>query len=217
MATIPARTEFFRRPRRSSRRTTFRKRLENGGPAGNGGSIHHDAKPQPKDALPIITFDHDVTVHLNGEDIRALHFPAGHTDGDSIIFFPKSNVVHMGDDFVTYGFPFIDVESGGSVDGMIAAVETVIAQLPPDVKVIPGHGPLSNINDMKAYLQMMKETRAVIADALAKGQTLDQMKQAKLLAPWKKYSGDFVNEDTYIETVYYSLTGQKTGKFVKHN
>src|SRR5690349_17193221 len=104
-----------------------RKRLENGGPAGNGGSIHHDAKPQPKDALPIITFDHDVTVHLNGEDIRALHFPAGHTDGDSIIFFPKSNVVHMGDDFVTYGFPFIDVESGGSVDGMIAAVEQVIA------------------------------------------------------------------------------------------
>ena len=90
----------------------MRKRLERGGPAGNGGSIHMDAKPAPKEALPIITFDHDVTVHLNGEDIRALYFPAGHTDGDSIIFFPKSNVVHMGDDFVTYGFPFIDVDSG---------------------------------------------------------------------------------------------------------
>lgn len=131
-----------------------RKRLETGGSAGNGGSIHFDAKPQSKEALPIITFDHDVTVHLNGEDIRALFFPAGHTDGDSIIFFPKSNVVHMGDDFVTYGFPFIDVESGGSINGMIDAVEKVIAQLPPDVKVIPGHGPLSSLDDMRAYVKL---------------------------------------------------------------
>ena len=84
-----------------------------------------------------------MTVHLNGEDIRALYFPAGHTDGDSIIFFPKSNVVHMGDDFVTYGFPFIDVESGGSINGMIEGVEKVMAQVPADVKIIPGHGPVS--------------------------------------------------------------------------
>jgi len=112
-----------------------RKRLESGGSAGNGGSIHMDNKPVDKGALPIITFDHDVTVHLNGEDIRALFFPAGHTDGDSIIFFPKSNVVHMGDDFVTYGFPFIDVDSGGSINGMIDGVEKVIAQVPPDVKI----------------------------------------------------------------------------------
>ena len=87
-----------------------RKRLEAGATAGNLGSIKVEQKAQPKDALPIITFDHEVTVHLNGEDIRALHFPSGHTDGDSIIFFPKSNVVHMGDDFVPYGFPFIDLE-----------------------------------------------------------------------------------------------------------
>src|SRR5207302_6632938 len=121
-----------------------RKRLESGGAAGNGGSVHFDAKPVAKEALPIITFDHDVTVHLNGEDIRALYFPAGHTDGDSVIFFPKSNVVHMGDDFVTYGFPFIDVDSGGSIDGMIDGVEKVIAQVPADVKIIPGHGPISS-------------------------------------------------------------------------
>ena len=92
-----------------------RKRLETGGAAGNGGSVKMELKPAPKAALPIITFEHDVTVHLNGEDIRALHFPGGHTDGDAVIFFPKNNVVHMGDDFVRYGFPFIDVTSGGSV------------------------------------------------------------------------------------------------------
>jgi len=76
-----------------------------------------DYKAAPKAALPVITFEHDVTVHLNGEDIRALHFPAGHTDGDAVISFRRNNVVHMGDDFVRYGFPFIDVASGGSVQG----------------------------------------------------------------------------------------------------
>src|SRR5215831_8857833 len=194
-----------------------RKRLESGGTAGNGSSVHVAAEPQPKEALPILTFDHDVTVHLNGEDIRALYFPAGHTDGDSVIFFPKSNVVHMGDDFVTYGFPFIDIDSGGSIDGMIDGVEEVLAQVPADVKIIPGHGPISNVDDVKAYLSMLKATREVVAKAIAKHQTLDQMKQAKLLDPWKKYSGDFINEDAFLETLYNSLTGQKNGKFIKHN
>lgn len=194
-----------------------RKRLETGSTAGNGGSIKFAQDPSAKEALPIITFDHDVTVHLNGEDIRALHFPSGHTDGDSIIFFPKSNVVHMGDDFVTYGFPFIDVDGGGSVDGMIDAVQKTIAQLPPDVKVIPGHGPISNLDDVRAFLKMMQDTRAVVQAALKQGKTLDQMKQAKILDPWKKYSGEFVSQDAYLETVYNSLTGQKNGKFIKHN
>ncbi len=194
-----------------------RKRLESGGVAGNGSSVHFDAKPQPKEALPIITFDHDVTVHLNGEDIRALYFPAGHTDGDSIIFFPKSNVVHMGDDFGNYGFPFIDVEGGGSINGMIDAVETVIAQLPPDVKVIPGHGPVSSLDDMRIYLKLLKETRDVVQHALQQGQTLEQMKQAGILSPWKKYAGGFISEDAYLETLYNSLTGQKNGRFIKHN
>jgi len=194
-----------------------RKRLQEGGTAGNGGSVHFDAQPQLKEALPIITFDHDVTVHLNGEDIRALHFPAGHTDGDSIIFFPKSNVVHMGDDFVTYGFPFIDIDSGGSINGMIDAVEKVIPQLPPDVKVIPGHGPVSNLDDVRAFLKMLKDTRDAVQAALQQGKTLEQMKQQKILDSWKKYSGDFISEDAFLETLYNSLTGQKNGKFIKHN
>jgi glyoxylase-like metal-dependent hydrolase (beta-lactamase superfamily II) len=194
-----------------------RKRLESGGGAGNGGSVHMDAKPAAKEALPIITFDHDVTVHLNGEDIRALHLPAGHTDGDSIIFFPKSNVVHMGDDFVTYGFPFIDVESGGSIDGMIDGVEKAIAQLPTDVKIIPGHGPVSNLDDVRAYLAMLKATREAVATQMKDGKTVDQMKQAKILEPWKKYSGEFISSDAFIETLYNSLSGAKTGAYIKHN
>ena len=193
-----------------------RKRLETGGTAGNGGSVKIENKPAVKAALPIITFDHDVTVHLNGEDIRALHFPSGHTDGDSIIFFPKNNVVHMGDDFVRYGFPFIDVAAGGSVQGMIAACEKVAAELPADVKVIPGHGALSNMDDVKAFTKMLKETSAVVQKALDEHKTLDQMKQAKILAPWDKFAGSFINSDAYIETLYNSLTGHK-GEFLKHN
>ena len=194
-----------------------RKRLQEGGKAGNGGSVQFDAKPQPPEALPIITFEHDVTVHLNGEDIRALHFPSGHTDGDSIIFFQKANVVHMGDDFVTYGFPFIDVDAGGSVKGMIDAVDKMIAQLPPDVKIIPGHGPVSNLDDMRAFVKMLKETTAAVEKALKEKKTLDQMKQAKILEPWKKYDGDFIKADAFIETLYNSLTNKKDAGLMKHN
>jgi len=193
-----------------------RKRLVSGGAAGNGGSIKMEVKPAPKGQLPIITFEHDVTVHLNGEDIRALHFPSGHTDGDSIIFFPKNNVVHMGDDFVRYGFPFIDVTSGGSVQGMIDATEKATAQLPADVKVIPGHGALSNLDDVRAFTKMLKETSAAVQKALDAKKTLEQMKAEKILAPWEKFSGGFINSDAFIETLYNSLTGHK-GEFVKHN
>lgn len=193
-----------------------RKRLATGGSAGNGGSLKFDYKASSKAGLPVITFEHDVTVHLNGEDIRALHFPAGHTDGDAVIFFPKNNVVHMGDDFVRYGFPFIDVASGGSVQGMIAAMEKVSAQLPADVKVIPGHGGLSNLDDVREFVKMLKETSAVVQKAIDQHKTVEQMKQEKILEPWKKWSGDFIDSDKFIETLYNSLTG-KAGEFVRHN
>jgi len=193
-----------------------RKRLESGGIAGNGSSLTMEVKPAPKGALPVITFDHDVTVHLNGEDIRALHFPAGHTDGDAIIFFPKNNVVHMGDDFVRYGFPFIDVSSGGSVQGMIAAMDKVSTQLPPDVKVIPGHGALSNLDDVREFTKMLKETSAAVQKAIDEHKTVEQMKQEKILAPWAKWSGGFLDAGKFIETLYNSLTGSK-GEFLKHN
>ena len=209
--------EYFQKQAPIIAQDNVRKRLEGGGTGGNGGAVKSEHKPATKEALPIITFDHDVTVHLNGEDIRALYFPAGHTDGDAVIFFSKSNVVHMGDDFVTYGFPFIDVDSGGSINGMIEGVEKVLTQVPADVKIIPGHGPISSVDDVRAYVKMLKETRDAVEKALKQHKTVDQMKQAKILAPWKKYSGDFINEDTFIETLYNSLTGQKNNKFVKHN
>ncbi|HSE48599.1 MAG TPA: MBL fold metallo-hydrolase [Terriglobales bacterium] len=169
--------------------------------------------PAPKDALPIITFDDSLTVHLNGEDIQALHFPNGHTDGDSVIFFPKANVVHMGDDFVRYGFPFIDTENGGTVSGLVAGCEKVLATVPADAKFIPGHGPLSTADDVRKFIQMIKDTRAVVAAAVAKKQTPDQMKQAKLLAQWEDpYGKGFIKANDWIDALYDDVTHSKTGK-----
>ena len=194
-----------------------RKRLESGGNPGNLGSVKQEMKPAAREALPILTFSKDVTIHLNGEDIHVLHYPSGHTDGDSMIFFPESNVVHMGDDFVTYGFPFIDLAGGGSVEGMIVAVEHAIAILPTDVKVIPGHGMISNLDDVRRFVAMLKETRDIVENAIRAGKTLDQMKQEKILEAWKNLSGEFISTDAFIETLYNDLTGKKSGEYLKHN
>jgi cyclase len=188
-----------------------RERMKNGSTV-----MGREVKPAAKEALPIITFNDRASVHLNGEDIRAVHFPAGHTDGDSVIYFTKSNVVHMGDDFVRYGFPFVDLESGGSVEGMIAAVEKVMATFPPDAKVIPGHGDLSTVAEMKPYVTMLQETLAKVQTGIKQGKTLDQLKQEKVLAAYEKWNGDFISTDKWIETLYHDLTDKK-GEFVKHN
>ena len=168
--------------------------------------------PAAKEALPVITFDQSATVHLNGEDIRALHFPSGHTDGDSVIFFPKANVVHMGDDFVTYGFPFVDVEHGGSVSGMIAGDEKVLTMVPADAKFIPGHGPLSTGDDVRKFIAMMKETRAMVADAVRKKMTVEKMKANKILAKYEEqYGKGFIKTDDWIDTLYADVAQKKAG------
>jgi cyclase len=191
-----------------------RKRLEASGESGNRGSLVFPTSPQPKGVLPILTFNHNLTIHLNDEDIQVMHLPNAHTDGDSIVYFPKSNVVHMGDDFLRIGFPFVDLSAGGSVLGLIAALEDVIARLPPDVKVIPGHGPVSNIDDIRTLVTMLKDTRAAVERGCKQGKTLDQLKEEKVLEPWKDWSGPFITSDIYLETLYNDITG-KSGSLVK--
>ncbi len=173
-----------------------RKRLQEGGPPPGG------AKPASKGALPVITFDDKTTVHINGEDIRAVHFPHGHTDGDSVIFFKQANVVHMGDDFVTYGFPFVDVKSGGSISGMIAGDEKVLGMLQPDTKIIPGHGPLSTPAELRKFIDMLKETRAIVADGMKQGKTVQQLKDEHVLAKFDNLGTGFIKTDAWIDTLY---------------
>src|SRR4051812_4858241 len=177
-----------------------RKRLKDGGSvAGN------EVKPAAKAALPVITFNDRTTVHVNGEDIRAAHFPHGHTDGDSVIFFPQSNVVHMGDDFVTYGFPFVDVKSGGSISGMIAGDEKVLGMLSADAKIIPGHGPLSAPADLRKFIDMLKETRGLVEDGIRQKKTVQQLKEEHVLAKYESLGKGFIKTDAWIETLYHDV------------
>lgn len=174
-------------------------------------------EPAEPVALPIITFDKKLTVHLNGEDIRAIHVPQAHTDGDSVIFFTQSNVVHMGDNFFAGRFPFVDLDSGGSVQGLIAGVEKVLGELPADVTIIPGHGPVSKKADLQTYLTMLKETSTAVQDSIKKGQTLEQIKAAKLFeAKYSSWSWGFINADIWAEILYRSYAKPATGQNPKH-
>lgn len=165
--------------------------------------------PSPKEALPIITFNQTLTVHFNGEEIRAIHFPQGHTDGDSVIFFTSSNVVHLGDDFFAGSFPFVDLESGGTVEGLIKNVGEIIEKIPAGAKLIPGHGPLSTIDDLKAYHRMLQQTTEIVRQKIAAGKTLDQVKTEGLPAEWAPWGKGFINTARWVETIYTSLTAKK--------
>jgi glyoxylase-like metal-dependent hydrolase (beta-lactamase superfamily II) len=166
----------------------------------------------PKEALPVITFNQSVSIHFNGEEIRVIHFPNGHTDGDSVMFFSTSNVVHMGDHFFAGRFPFIDLEHGGSVAGLTRNIEAVIARVPADVKIIPGHGPLSTLDDLKLYRRMLTETTAHVRKGMAAGSTLAQLKTAGLPDEWKTWGTGFINTGVWIETIFNSLSKDGAGR-----
>ena len=163
--------------------------------------------PAPKIALPVVTFNDTATIHVNGEEIRAVHFPNGHTDGDSVIFFPQSNVVHMGDDFFNGRFPFIDIDNGGSVRGMLADVEKILATLPDDVKVIPGHGELGDKASLRRFADMLRGTSAAVEKEIKAGKTLEQVKADNVLAQWADWGKDwFVDANGFAASLYRDLT-----------
>ena len=185
-----------------------RVRMATGNPDPNPDN-HRD--PAPKAALPVITFNNTATVHINGEDIRAVHFPHGHTDGDAVVWFTQSNVVHMGDDFFNGVFPFIDVDSGGSVQGLMRNIEEIIPQLKPDTKVIPGHGPLGTVDDLKTYLAMLKDSYAIVGTSVKQGKTLEQLKKEHVLAKYDKWAWDIFKADDFVEILYKDITHGKEG------
>ncbi len=168
--------------------------------------------PKPKEAWPVITFDQAVSIHVNGEEIRAIHFPHGHTDGDAVIFFTGSNVVHMGDDFFVGRFPFVDLNAGGDVAGLIQNIETLLKEIPADAKIIPGHGPLSGIDELKAYHAMLTETSNVVKQQIAAGKTLEEIKAAGLPDNWASWGSGFINTERWLETLYQSYTREMSSK-----
>ena len=163
-------------------------------------------EPLPKVALPIITFDESLSIHFNGEEIRAIHYPNSHTDGDIVIFFTKSNVVHMGDLFFSGMFPFVDLDHGGDVEGLTESVGKILAELPKGAKIIPGHGPLSTTDDLKTYHRMLVETTRIVRERLKAGKTLEQIKADGLPDPWKSWGSGFISTDKWLESIVKSLS-----------
>jgi cyclase len=163
--------------------------------------------PAPAPALPAVTFSDTATFHLNGDEIAAFHVAPAHTDGDSVIHFRKANVIHMGDLFFNGNYPFVDLSSGGSFEGMIAAADKVLPLCNEATKVIPGHGPVAGKADLVAYRAVLVGVRDAIKPLVAAGKTLDEVKAAKPTAPWdEKWGKGFIRPELFVETAYKSLS-----------
>lgn len=164
-------------------------------------------QPLTDEALPVVTFDDGLSVYFNGEQIKVFHLPHGHTDGDCVVHFTKSNVIHMGDLMFSGMFPFVDLDHGGDVEGMARNVAKIIKSAKPDVKIIPGHGPLSTLDDLKAFHEMLTATTDHVRKGMKSGKSLNDLKQAGFPDKWKSWANGFIKTDRWIETIYKSLKG----------
>ncbi len=161
--------------------------------------------PAKKEALPVITYDTGMSLYFNGEEIRLTHLPAGHTDGDSLVYFVGSNVLHMGDHFFVDTFPFIDLNGGGSVEGYLANIEKVLKTLPQGAKIIPGHGPLAGREELERFVATIRETVTLVRTKRDAGKTLEQVKAEGLPEKFKSWGAGYINTDTWLQTVFTSL------------
>lgn len=160
----------------------------------------------PKRALPVITFREAITFHLNGIEIEVFHAKSAHTDGDAIIYFKDRGVVHMGDVYFNGSYPFIDLESGGSVNGVIAAVDRVLALSDKPSTIIPGHGPLSDRAQLEQYREMLSTVRSRVAAGIASEKTVDQVIASRPAAEFDpRWGSGFIKSEAFVRTVYQSL------------
>ena len=159
----------------------------------------------PRAALPVVTFADGVSFHWNGRHIGVTHVGEAHTDGDVIVHFPRANIFHMGDTFFRGRYPFIDVDSGGGVDGVIAAANLVLERASEGTRIIPGHGDLAAPEHLRAYRDMLETVRMRVASLVANGRTEDQVVAAAPTSDLDDVWGD--NPERFVRAVYKSLSG----------
>ncbi|MCK9504489.1 MAG: MBL fold metallo-hydrolase [Porticoccaceae bacterium] len=166
-------------------------------------------QPYPEKALPEITYSQVITLHFGGEEVEIVHYPSGHTDGDSVVFFKNSNVVHMGDHFFNGIFPFVDVDNGGNVENMANNVKAILAQIDGDTKVIPGHGALGDKKDLQAFYDMLVGTTAEVKAMMAEGLDLAAIQERGLSEQWQPWTKGFLSTEVWIGIIHASLSRQK--------
>ena len=160
--------------------------------------------PMPKVGLPVITFDEGLSLHFNGEEIKVIHFSEGHTDGDAIVYFTKSNVYHLSDYFFEGRFPYVDLENGGNVANYIENVDKMIGMISDDAKIVPGHGNVSSLDELKEYHSMLVETVTLVWNQMSRHRSLEDIIERGLPKKYKKWQWNFITEKRWIETVYAS-------------
>jgi len=159
-----------------------------------------------KPGWPVVAYAQSLSIHFNKEEIRVQHLPHGHTDGDSVVFFSKSNVVHMGDLMFNGTFPFVDLQHGGDVEGLARNVQAVIDQLHADAKVIPGHGALTDLSGLKVYHTMLVECIECVRGQMKAGKTLGDITTGGVPERWAGWGGGFIKTDQWIATIHESLS-----------
>jgi cyclase len=160
----------------------------------------------PKVALPVVTYEHGLKVHLNDDEVRTVHMHNGHTDGDSIVVWRRANVVHMGDlYFNKVTLPFIDLNSGGTAKGLLAAIDKALGLVNDTTKIIPGHGPVATKADLAAYRAMLADVIGKVEAGIKARRTLDQIKASKPAAPYDTNPQAFIKGDAFVEAIYNSL------------
>ncbi|MEL7130364.1 MAG: MBL fold metallo-hydrolase [Pseudomonadota bacterium] len=154
-------------------------------------------------AWPVITFDDDIRLHLNGQTIEVFHTPNAHTDGDAMIMFQEANVLHMGDVFFVGRFPFIDVSSGGTVEGYMAAMKQARDRIDDKTRIIPGHGRLASRADLVESIEMLEQVTATVRQAMSDGMDADAAVVADSLAPWAdSWGAGFISAEVFIRLIY---------------
>ena len=166
--------------------------------------------PALKIALPVVTYDQGLKVHLNGDEVRTIHLANGHTDGDSIVIWRSANVVHMGDlYFNKVTLPFIDLNSGGSAKGLLAAIDKALTLVDDRTKIIPGHGPMASKADLAGYRAMLADVIGKVEAGIKAKRTLDAIKATKPAARYDTNPQAFIKGDGFVETIYKSLTAPR--------
>jgi cyclase len=165
--------------------------------------------PSPAVALPVVTFSDSAAFHINDDQLVVFHVPAAHTDGDVLVHFTKADVIHMGDTFMTIGYPFIDLDSGGNINGVIGAADRAIAACSPQTIIIPGHGPTTDCAGLREWRNMLARVRDAVRAEMQRGRTLEQIKAAEPSKAFDaKWGQGFIQGPAFVESVYRSLGGR---------
>jgi len=165
-------------------------------------AFNRTIEASPEIAWPQITYADDMQIHFNDESIMLIHVHNAHTDGDAFIYFPERNVLHMGDCFFNGRFPYIDLGSGGTVNGAIKAVQTALMLTNNSTKIIPGHGKLAHKSDLLKYYTMLEVMKDRVLDGMAKGQSIEDMKAGDLGAGYEAWGEGFISLDRFIDIIW---------------